>query len=216
MPWSLLLVMHAHLLCRVKLFLTAYHDCLCSKRGGEQQRHWETWQHIQFPLCTAASGYPYMLVCSCKYLTLGYILTSEYFDTPVNLVAWFYIMWLYKWCSALCIRDWSNEVFFWLFWVFIFWLAKVVDALSLEACKARLDGATWSNWRYPCSWQGSWNQTSLGSLPTPNHSMILWFWCNPPAARYSVDFCKQRGKEAKCHMGESFKGDCTTAECSEE
>lgn len=84
------------------------------------------------------------------------------------------------------------------------------------SCKARLDGATWSSWRYPCSWQGSWNQTSLGSLPTPNHSMILWFWCNPPAARYSVDFCKHRGKEAKCHMGESFKGDCTTAGCSEE
>ena len=36
-------------------------------------------------------------------------------------------------------------------------LSEVVDAPSLEALKASLDGATWSRGRCPCLLEGSWN-----------------------------------------------------------
>jgi len=53
---------------------------------------------------------------------------------------------------------------------------EVVDAPSLEAFKARLDGAlsnlVWWNVSLP-PWQGGWNWTIYEVLSNPNHSMIL-------------------------------------------
>jgi len=43
---------------------------------------------------------------------------------------------------------------------------EAVDAPSLAAFKARLDGATWSCGRCPCPWQGTGTRWSVKCLPT--------------------------------------------------
>lgn len=52
----------------------------------------------------------------------------------------------------------------------------VADVPSLEALKARLDGArsNLTQWQVPCPWQGAWNWVLFKAPSNPNHSVILW------------------------------------------
>lgn len=88
MPCSLLLVMHHH--------LWNYSYCVSrwlpffSKGGGSSTVTLRNTKAQSIAFGTAASGCPHMLVCSCKYLTLSYILTLKYFAfSTVNLVVRF-------------------------------------------------------------------------------------------------------------------------------
>jgi len=59
---------------------------------------------------------------------------------------------------------------------------EAVAAPYLAVFKARLNRATWSSGRCPCSWQGGWNQMIFKVTSNPYHSMIL-------------SFCRLRNKE---------------------
>lgn len=183
MPWSLLLVMHHHLLCRVKLFWTEYRDCLSVAKEESSTETLKNLRAYSVPFLYSCSGYPHMLVCSCKYLTLGDILTLEYSDaSTVNLVAWFYIIWLYKCCSALCVRDWSQE-FFLVVLVVYFLVSQTCGCFITEVCKTWLDRQPGLVEDVPVHGKGVGTKWSLGSLPKQT---ILWFWCNFPVANTEV------------------------------
>lgn len=55
-------------------------------------------------------------------------------------------------------------------------LIKAVAAPSLEAFKARLDGAlaTWSGERYPCPWQGPGKYEICNISSKSNHAVVLF------------------------------------------